>query len=603
MSPNFSISYRVVPKHPEAHLFEVTCTIQSPGSEGQIVSLPAWIPGSYMIRDFARNIVSLHGHCGDEAIAVRKLDKQTWQFGRCEGPLIIHYEVYAWDLSVRAAHLDSTHGYFNGTSLFLMVQGYEQHACGVEILPPQGNQYQRWQLATTLPRNGAPPYGFGLYMASDYDELIDHPVEMGTFTLASFQAGGLPHDVVITGRHRADTKRLCSDLQRICQTHIDMFGELPAMDRYLFMIMAVGEGYGGLEHRSSTSLLCSRNDLPLSGEAKITEEYRTLLGLCSHEYFHTWNVKRIKPEAFAPYDLTREVYTRQLWAFEGITSYYDDLALVRCGLITAEEYLELLAQTITRVWRGSGRFKQSVADSSFDAWSKFYKQDENAPNGIVSYYTKGALIALALDLTLRREIKHKISLDDVMRALWSRFGRTGVGVPEGSVEKTAAEISKLNLNDFFNRYVTGTEDPDLKSVLHDMAIEFNLRAGENADDKGGKPAQGEPHPTLGARLATDSGGAKVTHVYDAGPAQRAGISAGDVLIAVNGIRIVKSNAEKLLASYPINSQVHLYAFRRDELMEFDVLLTEPVKDTCVLSLDAKAEKACLKHRSKWLNHH
>ncbi|MES9938833.1 MAG: peptidase M61, partial [Sedimenticola sp.] len=385
-----AISYQVKPVSPEAHLFEVTLKIAEPDQQGQMLVMPSWILGSYMIRDFAKNLVTLTAQSGGQQVAWEKQDKQSWLFAPCGGELTVTYTIYAWDLSVRSAHLDTTHGYFNGTSLFLRVVGQEQQPCDVELLPPDGDAYVGWRVATTLQENMASYLGFGSYKAANYDELVDHPVEMGTFDYAEFDVAGVPHTIAITGRHDADMERLCSDLEVLCNSHIDMFGQLPEMDRYLFQVMAVGDGYGGLEHRSSTSLICKRTDLPKRGEEKVTKGYRQFLGLASHEYFHLWNVKRIRPEAFRTADLSKEVHTRLLWAFEGITSYYDDLSLIRTGRIEAESYLELLAQVITRVQRGSGRRKQSLSDSSFDAWTKFYKQDENAPNAIVSYYAKGA---------------------------------------------------------------------------------------------------------------------------------------------------------------------------------------------------------------------
>ena len=318
---------------------------------------------------------------------------------------------------------------------------------------------------------------FGGYRAATYDELIDHPVEMAPFALVSFDAGGARHDVAVTGRIRADLDRVARDLARICQWQIDLFAGAPGgrapFDRYLFQVAAVGDGYGGLEHRASTSLLCRRDELPATGDTGVSEGYRNFLGLASHEYFHSWNVKRIKPAAFSPYDLAREGYTRQLWAFEGITSYYDDLALVRSGVIEPPSYLELLGRAITTVLRTPGRRRQSVAESSFDAWIKFYRPDENTPNAVVSYYAKGSLVALALDLVLRRTGS---SLDAVMRALWQRYGQAGVGVPEGAILAIASELAGRELADFFGRYVDGTEDPPLAELLAGFGVTFNLRA-------------------------------------------------------------------------------------------------------------------------------
>ena len=345
------------------------------------------------------------------------------------------------------------------------------------------------KVATALLPNGAGELEFGSYRASDYDELIDHPVELGDFDVMSFEAAGVPHHFVLSGRHNADLPRICKDLKRICETHADLFGGSLPMDRYWFLTLALGDAYGGLEHRASTALVCKREDLPRKGVEGMDKGYRRFLGLCSHEYFHSWNVKRIKPLAFTPYVLDRENYTRLLWVFEGITSYYDDLGLVRSGLIKPEGYLELLANSITRVWQTPGRLRQTLAESSFDAWTKFYKQDENSPNTIVSYYVKGALAALALDLTIRRETAGKQSLDDVMGVVWERFGKTGVGMPEDGFEALVHEVTGLELKGFFDAAIRGVEDIPLQELLQDVGVDFTLRPAENALDQGGHGAR------------------------------------------------------------------------------------------------------------------
>jgi predicted metalloprotease with PDZ domain len=580
------IHYNIIPYHPEAHLFTITCTVDKPDPDGQVLSMPAWIPGSYMIRDFAKNIVTIQAACAGDAIAMEKLDKQSWCCAPCDGPLTVVYEVYAWDLSVRTAHLDTTHGYFNGTSVFLCVQGQEHKPCYVNILHPAGEQYRNWQVATAMSLAGASLHGFGQYVAQDYDELIDHPVEMGTFSLASFDVAGVPHDIAITGRHQADMDRLCRDLKQICEHHVGLFGELPEMQRYVFQVMAVGEGYGGLEHRASTSLLCSRNDLPKVGVAEVTDEYRCFLGLCSHEYFHTWNIKRIKPAVFIPYDLDKEAYTHLMWMFEGITSYYDDLALLRTGLIDVESYLELVAQNITRLLRVPGRFKQSVWDSSFYKWTKFYQQDENAPNAIVSYYGKGALIAMGLDLTIRKQTGQASTLDDVMRYLWQRYGKKGIGVPDFGIEQEIAEMLGLKLDDFFNRYLRGTEELPLQQWFAGVGIDYQCFPATSSTDKGGKlpTSQALPRSSLGARFADCVQGVQITHVLDQGTAQQAGLSAGDCILAVDGIRVEIKGLDKRLAEYAPGDKVVAHVFRRDELMVFDLLMQAAPDDTCALQL-------------------
>jgi predicted metalloprotease with PDZ domain len=571
-----AVQYTIVPKDLAGHLFNVSLAVAAPDPEGQVFTLPAWIPGSYMIREFARNIVRIRAESGGQPVELAKLDKHTWRAAPVAGPLILHYEVYAWDLSVRAAHLDQSHGFFNGTSVFLRVLGQDAAPHQVDIQRPGDPAASDWRVATSLPELGARRYGFGTYIAGDYDELIDHPVEMGDFALASFKSHGIQHDIVVTGRvPNLDMERLQQDLKAICDTQIAFFepkAKKAPMDRYVFLTMAVGEGYGGLEHRASTALLCARADLPSTAAlrtAERSEGYVTFLGLCSHEYFHTWNVKRIKPAVFAPYDLQAETYTPLLWLFEGFTSYYDDLMLVRSGIISEAAYLKLLGKTVASVLRGSGRTKQSVAESSFDAWTKYYRQDENAPNAIISYYTKGSLVGLAFDLTIRAKTGGAKSLDDVMRALWERYGRdfyagkpgSGRGVTEREVEALFDEVSGVRLKTMFDRYVRGTEDIPVAKLYAPFGIKLT-------DDR--KNAK----PSLDAGIGRDPLGAKLTQVHEGGPAHQAGLSAGDVVIAIDGLRVNGNplNLEQLFARYRVGDTVTVHAFRRDELLSFEVTL-------------------------------
>ena len=594
--------YRVRPEKPEAHLFSVELEIPGAPAGELILSMPAWIPGSYMIRDFARNIVAIGAADKTGPIPLEKLDKQTWRLVAAGTPITLSYQVYAWELTVRAAHLDRTHAYFNGPSLFLCVHGLDDVPCRVELAPPPGDAGADWRVATSLARLDADPRGFGLYGADDYEDLIDHPVEMGTFSLIPFSVRDVPHQMAITGRHRTDEARLARDLVRICETHAKMFGELP-VDRYLFLTMAVGDGYGGLEHRFSTSLLCSRDELPRPGADAPTKGYRRFLGLCSHEYFHLWNVKRIRPQVFMDSGLNQEVHTRLLWAFEGITSYYDELALVRSGCIDEKGYLELLAETVTRVMRNPGRLVQSVAESSFDAWTKFYKQGENAPNAIVSYYAKGTLIALTLDLTIRRDTGGRRSLDDVMRALWERHGRPGIGVGERGVEALAAEVTGLDLGAFFEEALDATDVLDLAGLLETVGGGLRLRPSRGPNDLGGFVDQIEDvpaRPDLGIRLAPGVSEAVIGVVLADSPAQQAGLAPGDTLVALDGIRVRRDKLDDMLASIPDGGEASVHAFRRDELLELRVHPRPALADTCELRLLWGLPKEVANKRADWL---
>lgn len=582
-----AVCYRIGSRRPESHLFEVELSVVNPSPDGQRLTLPNWIPGSYMIRDFSRHVGTIHGTDSDgRAVAVHKRSKSEWQCEPCQGTLILRYEVYAWDLSVRGAHLDQTHGFFNGTSVFLAVSGQEQVPHEVSIECPAGASSD-WRVATSLSRLGAAPLGFGTYHAENYEALIDHPVEMGTFSHAMFTACGVEHEVAITGRHRADMPRLLRDLEKICTTQIRFFGEPAPFTRYVFLVTAVGNGYGGLEHRASTALLCSRDDLPLPGEpdANPGDRYKSFLGLCSHEYFHSWNVKRIKPAVFMPYDLRDETHTSLLWAFEGITSYYDDLMLARAGLVSSQSYLELLAQQITRHLRTPGRFRQSVSESSLDAWSKYYKQDENSPNAIVSYYVKGALIALCLDLLLRSKTNDRVSLDTLMQRLWREYGQTGIGVQDDDIPRLAAELCGDSLEDFWQQTLHGTSELPLQELLAARGAMWTLRAAENAADAGGKAvAEGAEKPSLGIRVQNGDGGAQLQFVFADSAAQYAGLSAGDVIVAVDGLRVNGATIEKVIAARRPGDVLDVHAFRRDELLQFRVKVGLAPLDTCVLQL-------------------
>jgi predicted metalloprotease with PDZ domain len=589
---NKPITYAIVGKDLAAHLFEVTLTIAAPAAEGQVFALPAWIPGSYMIREFSRNIISIRAESAGQPVELTKLDKHSWQAAPVKGPLTLRYEVYAWDLSVRAAHLDQTHGFFNGTSVFLRALGHEEAQHIVDIQRPPHDAARSWRVATALPELKAKRYGFGTYAAVNYDELIDSPVEMGDFALATFKAHGVPHDIVITGRvPNLDMPRLCADLKAICETQIAFFEpkmKKAPMERYVFMTLAVGDGYGGLEHRASTALICARADLPsiAAPSKERSEGYIRFLGLCSHEYFHTWNVKRIKPAVFAPYDLQVENYTPLLWLFEGFTSYYDDLFLVRSGMISEATYYKMLGKGIGGVLRGAGRTRQSVADSSFDAWGKYYRQDENAPNAIVSYYAKGSLIGLGLDLAIRARTAGKRSLDDIMRALWQRYGRDfygkGRGVTPQEVEALFDEVSGMKLKPFFEKYIRGTEDVPLAKLLAPFGVKYS-------DER--KSAK----PSLDVNLGREGADCKLSSVHEGGAAHRSGLSAGDLLVAIDGLRVSgnPANVDTLLARYKVGDTVEVHAFRRDELMRFSVLLQGDRVPGITLTLDTSRKAGAL----------
>jgi predicted metalloprotease with PDZ domain len=587
MSKSF-IHYQVSMEEAFSHLFNITCHVNVRGHEKLVVSLPSWIPGSYLIRDFAKNIVQIKAFCGGKELQMQKLDKDSWSVQTSGKPITVYYQIYARDLSVRTAFLDQFRAFFNGTSLFIRIHGLESKEHVVSISKPEWlDENKNWKVATSMPQSHLDQFGFGDYTSASYDALIDHPFEISEFLQSSFRVQGVRHDVVVVGCPHANIRKICNDLKLIVKTQIKFWGELP-VDRYTFLINAVSDGYGGLEHSHSTALICSKLDLPTGTDENIDDNYLRFLGLCSHEYFHLWNVKRLKPEKFSPYDLTKENYTELLWAFEGITSYYDDLMLCRAGLIDANRYLNLLAKTITSVKKTRGHSKQTLAESSYYAWTKFYKQDESAINTIVSYYTKGSLAALSLDLHLRKKTKGRTSLDTVMRALWKKYGRTGIGIPEDGIEAVAAEVSGLNLKIFFDQTIRSTQQLPLKKLLSHAGIELHFTAPQNALDSGGvitEPTNANVQKIkhdLGFTYTDTPSGLRVKQVFDNSAAQRSGLAPQDMIVAFNRTRPSKNNVQRIVDLEKKNTSIPIHIFRDDVLHKLQFKIEPAQRDTAYL---------------------
>ena len=525
-----ALHYRVEFGNLHAHLFSVTVTIAEPAAQ-QRLSLPVWIPGSYLVREFSKNLQQLEARQARQPVALTQLDKNNWLADCAPGkPLVLQYEVYANDNSVRTAYLDALRGFFNGTSLCLMVDGQTEIPHVIEIPQPSNASGARgWSLATGLTPRTTDARGFGVYEAANYDELVDCPVEMGEFWSGDFMARGVPHRFVVAGAPPGfDGARLLADTQKICETEIRFWhgNKKPPHKNYLFMLNAVDDGYGGLEHRNSTALICNRKDLPRVGEVKVAEGYTTLRGLISHEYFHTWNVKRLRPAELARYDYARENYTELLWFFEGFTSYYDDLLLRRAGLLDNAAYLKLLNKTINQVMQAPGRLVQSVAEASFDAWVKYYRQDENTPNATISYYTKGALVALCFDLTLRAggpDAQATGTLDDVMRGLWLRCQAGPMTEADFSAELEA--VSGRSYANELAQWVHGKDDLPLQALLEANGV------GVLED-----PAQLAHR--LGLRVS-ETGGVQVKQVLRGGLAEAAGFAAGDEWLGIETMAPVR----------------------------------------------------------------
>ena len=570
------IQYTIWPADLHGHRFRVKLHITNPNSEGQVVQMPAWIPGSYLIRDFSKHIETIEAftaHGTKKKLVLERIDNDQWLIPRVNGAVDIMTTVYAFDNSVRAAYLDSERAFFNPTSLCLAVKGQENIPCSLAITSPDDAFAEHWTVQTGLRAAKTDGRGFGFYLAKNYDDLIDHPVAMGEFQIVKWTSNNTVHSMAIQGCvHPIDVARLANDLQAICSSTINLFEpitKLAPFKSYLFLVNAVLNGYGGLEHRNSTALLCRRDQIPQKNIHLDEASYREFLGLCSHEYFHAWLVKRIQPKAFQPYALGSRNHTRLLWLFEGFTSYYDDLQLFRSKRIDLNAYLKLVADNWNGVLRGPGRLKQSLADSSFDAWTKYYQADENTPNIVVSYYGKGALLALGLDLQIRAFSKNKKSLDDLMRLIWQKHGVTLDGISENGLDELIFELLGQGFietwNEMKSRYIFGTEDIPLQNWISSKLISVKIKTQTKLE---------RIKLQLGIRHTDSNGWLKITHVLDGGAAQAAGLAPGDLLASMNGQRITSTRLDKVLSGLLENQPVTL-SFYRDDLEHERILTLMP----------------------------
>ncbi len=575
-----AICYTIAMPQPHTHLYHVTLTIRNVVGISLDVALPVWTPGSYLVREYARHVQEFAACVGDLAqpLEWHKVDKATWRIAAGDADVIhVSYKVYANELTVRTSHLDGSHGYFNPATVCMYVVGRTSEPRAVDVDVPDG-----WRVTTGLqiadfkleigeplaPASNlqSPISNLQSFIAQDYDELVDSPFECGTHRLLSFDVGGVPHEIALWGHGNEDEAQVADDTRQIVETTRAMFGGLP-YQRYVF-IVHIANGRGGLEHRNSVSMLVNR----WTFQPRVA--YERYLGLTAHEFFHVWNVKRIRPETLGPFDYSRENYTRQLWTMEGITSYYTDLLLVRAGLIDTERYLELLADKIVKLQSQPGRHMQSLEQSSFDSWIKHYRPDENSANTAISYYLKGELVALLLDLEIRQRTNSARSLDDVMRALYRRFEDDGRGFAEAggfqaAVEAVVTPDQPGAFDDFFRRYVAGTDELDYAGALHAAGLELEWSH---------ERANGHTPAWLGVQYRTEGGRLKVASVRADGPAAAAGIYDGDELLALDGFRIDQDLLQDRLDERRAGDAVRLSLFRRDELLHVPVTLAEAPMD-------------------------
>jgi len=550
------------------HLIHVT--LRFVADPTQVLSLPTWIPGSYLIREFSKHIESVRAYDEEgRLLEIQKFEKNKWRLFNTDHELItVEYDVYAYDLSVRGAYVDQTRLYVNPACACLGLEGQEDKAVEVELFLP--DELKHFQLATGMASKSLVKGRFTL-KAKNYAELIDAPFELAEQTRFGFEANGIPHEFVVSGKHAMNAARMQQDIENMCATEISMFGSAP-FSNYTFMTMATANSYGGLEHPNSTSLISPREDLPKANEPEEpSEDYQRFLGLCSHEYFHSWLVKFIRPENFVNYDLNKEGYTSLLWIFEGFTSYYDDLILLRSGVISQASYIKLLKTQIDRYLQNPGRLVQSVSESSFDAWVKFYRQDENSNNAGTSYYNKGCLVALCLDLGLRLRGS---SLDALMRKLYEN-AQKGIQVHERTIVELCNELTGDNWIEQINHLINTTDELPLDQLFPEFGLSYSLKNDKSLP--------------LGLKLVEKPEGVLVQSARRDGAAAQAGLSAHDVIIAIDGLKATVKLIEKYAKQEGIYS---ILAFRRDELMSFDVKAAGSELTEVELKVEdqAKAEK-------------
>lgn len=550
-----TIHYQVAMPQPESHLFEVVLELQ--GWKGRVLDLklPVWTPGSYLVREYAKHLQNFCADAGEKSLAWRKLSKNHWQVETSaiaqtdsNSTITVRYRVFANELSVRTNHLDATHGYFNGAALFFRIPELEQQPILVTIVPPK----PEWQIITPLPATEQP----NTFQAADFDTLVDSPFEIGCHQLHHFEVMGKSHELAIWGKGNVNPTKMISDLEKIIEVEAQLFGGLP-YDRYIFLLHLSSLGNGGLEHKYACSL-----NYPRFG-FRTQDKYDRFMQLVAHEFFHLWNVKRIRPKALEVFDYDSENYTPSLWFSEGTTSYYDLVIPLRAGIYDDKSFLNKLGKEITRFQTTPGRQVQPLSESSFDAWIKLYRPDANSGNSQISYYLKGEMVSLLLDLLIRERHGNLLSLDDVMLKMWQQFGQAEIGFTPEQLQQVIESVAGTDLNDFFWRYVDDIEELPFNQYL----LPFGLQLVEDYEE--------EPLPYLGLRATLENGRELIKFVEADSPAHQAGIDAGDELLAIDGMRVTAQNLSDRLRDYQPGDTVSVTIFHQEELRTFAVTLAAP----------------------------
>ena len=560
------ISFTVAMPRPHTHLFDVSVAIKRAvnGPQEERLVMPVWTPGSYMVREFARHVQDFAAtDAAGQPLKWEKTNKDTWRV-ITNGAREWHatYRVYANELSVRTSELNSEHAFWNNATLLMYLDGFLKNPSTVRVLAPDV-----WKVATGLP---AVLGQKNTFHAENFDVLYDSPFEASNFKTLVFNVKGVPHRIVIDGEGNYDPERMRLDVQKIVETESTLMGEIPYRD-YTFILHLRSNAGGGLEHLNSTALGYPRFGFRIrSGDratsaapnaAETERDYRGFLSLVAHEFFHLWNVKRIRPDALGPFDYTQENYTKVLWVAEGITDYYADLTLRRAGLITESEFLSATARSIQSMQNTPGRLEQTVEESSFDSWIKYYRQDENSINSQVSYYDIGALLGLLLDLEIRKRSNGAKSLDDVMRYLYAEFFKKNRNYGPTDFQKACELMAGSSLEEFFNKYVHATEELDYNAALEAAGLRLDTAA-----------ATGSVY--FGADVAMENDRLIVKHVYEGSPAYEQGLNAGDQIVAMDNRRVTREFFNARMAEKKPGDSLSLTIFRFDDLSTLFIKLGE-----------------------------
>lgn len=546
-----NVSYHVSMEQPHTHIIDVDMRITQSDADSIDLKMAVWTPGSYLIREFSRKIDEIAAFTADgQPLKMDKISKNTWRvYTNGNNELSVQYKVYSFEWSVRTCIMDASHAYINGASLFLYLDGTLDQSSTIHIQP-----YKDWSVISTALKPVDPANPWVLH-SPDYDTLFDSPIEIGQHEVTDFEAAGIPHKLAIYGFGNHDTDTLVKSTQKIVEAATDVFGENPC-DDYTIIVHNTDGKYGGLEHSHSTSLMYPR------WSYQPENAYTRWMGLMAHEYFHLWNVKRVRPKVLGPFDYENENYTEMLWVVEGTTSYYDDLLLRRADLIDVKKYLKIAAGNVTSLENGPGNKVQSVTDASFDAWVKYYRADEHFPNCCISYYLKGAVLSMILDLEIMHATKGEKSLDDVMRYLYEEiYKKQDRGYTDEEVRQVVEDMVGYPLDEFFEEYVDGTKTIDYNKYFNYAGLTLVDINQENTD------------LVLGISTKSDGGKLVVTRVKAGTCGYEHGINVHDEIIAIDGVRVDSNgDVDKILALHKAGDTVEILVSRYAEIKTLEVTL-------------------------------